>query len=224
MDFQFLSDTILFREIPSDGIQSLLACFGTERKTFPKNSMIFHAGSPIHFIGIVLSGSIHIEHNDLWGNTSILDRIGPGNVFAEIYACMPGEPLMVDVVADEPSEIFFLNTSRLFQVCTPSCPHHQQLIRNLLSITVQKNLNLSRRIFHTSSKTIRGRLLSYLSFQALQHGSSTFSIPFDRQQLADYLSVDRSALSHELSKMQKDGLLTYRKNKFILKDKVHRFH
>ena len=109
-----------------------------------------------------------------------------------------------------------LNVSRILQVCSNNCSHHNKIIHNLLSISARKNLNLSRRIFHTSSKSIRGRLLSYLSYQAMKNGSREFDIPFSRQQLADYLSVDRSALSNELSKMQKEGLLSVNRSHFVL--------
>ena len=167
-------------------------------------------------MGILLSGSVSIENDDVWGNKSILDKIGPGQVFAETYACVPDEPLMISIVATEPTEILFLDMSRVLNICSNACGFHNQLIRNLLSVSLQKNLSLSRRIFHTSSKSIRGRLLSYLSFQATQQGSYDFQIPFSRQQLADYLSVDRSALSNELGKMQKEGLLRVERNHFTL--------
>ena len=124
--------------------------------------------------------------------------------------------VMISVVAAEACDILFLDVGRMLQVCPNSCGFHNKLIRNLLSIASQKNLTLSRRIFHTSSKTIRGRLLSYLSFQSVKHGSREFEIPFNRQQLADYLSVDRSAMSNELSKMQREGLLTVDRSHFIL--------
>ena len=123
---------------------------------------------------------------------------------------------MVSVVASEKTEVLFLNVGRILQVCSNNCSHHGKIIRNLLSVSARKNLNLSRRIFHTSAKSIRGRLLSYLSYQAMKNSSREFDIPFSRQQLANYLSVDRSALSNELSKMQKDGLLKAERNHFIL--------
>ena len=179
--------------------------------------MIFRAGEVVRSIGLVLSGSVNIENDDVWGNKSILDNIGPGQVFAETYACVPGEPMMVSVVASENVEVLFLNVSQGLQTCSGECHYHGQLIQNLLTISAQKNLNLSRRIFHTTSKSIRGRLLSYLSYQAARQGSLQFFIPFNRQQLADYLSVDRSAMSNELSKMQKEGLLTVDRNYFVLK-------
>ena len=125
--------------------------------------------------------------------------------------------LMVNVVVWEKSEVLFLDATRLLTTCKNSCTYHTRLIRNLLQISVQKNLSLSRRSLHTSSKSIRGRLLSYLSEQAKYNGSYQFTIPFNRQQLADYLGVDRSAMSNELSKMQRDEILSYNKNKFELK-------
>ena len=123
---------------------------------------------------------------------------------------------MVNVVAAEPAQILFLNVGRVLHACSNACGHHTALIHNLLTLSAQKNLNLSRKIFHTSPKTIRGRLLSYLSYQSMRSGSSTFTIPFNRQQLADYLNVDRSALSNELSKMQRDGLIQVERNHFTL--------
>lgn len=216
MDNRFLTKTMLFRGIAAEEIEPMLQCLGVRRKQFLKDEVIYHAGDVVQAMGLVLSGSVHIESDDLWGNKSLLDCIGPGFVFAETYACIPGEPLMVTVVAAESSEVLFLDVGRVLQTCPSACAHHSKLIRNLLSVSAQKNLTLSRRIFHTTSKTIRGRLLSYLSFQVAQHGSYAFRIPFNRQQLADYLGVDRSSLSNELSKMQKEGLLQVHKNQFCL--------
>ncbi|MDO5416578.1 MAG: Crp/Fnr family transcriptional regulator [Lachnospiraceae bacterium] len=216
MDFSFLTKTTLFQGISENEIQEMLHCLGAETRMFPKGAVIYRAGDVVRSMGLVLSGSVNLEHDDVWGNKTILDHAGPGYVFAETYACVPGEPLMIQVAAAEDSHILFLNVARVLKLCPSSCSHHSTLIRNLLSVTAQKNLALSRRIFHTSSKSIRGRLLSYLSFQAVRHGSSRFSIPFNRQQLADYLGVDRSALSNELGKMQRDGLLSFEKNHFCL--------
>ena len=216
MDYHFLSKTILFRGTSPEEVRTMLDCLSAENKQFQRGSVIYHAGDVIHSIGLVLSGSVSIENDDVWGNKSILDKVGPGHVFAETYACVPGEPLMISVVAAEPVEILFLDMSRVLHICSNACDFHSKLIRNLLAISSQKNHNLSRRIFHPSSKSIRGRLLSYLSFQATQHGSRDFEIPFNRQQLADYLSVDRSAMSNELSKMQRDGLLRLERNHFSL--------
>lgn len=216
MDYLFLSKTILFRGISPEEIQSMMGCLRGITKTYPRGSTIHHAGEIINTMGLVLSGSVCVENDDVWGNKSILDRIGAGHIFAENYACLPGEPLMVNIVAAEATEILFMNTDCMFTVCSHACGYHNKLIRNMLTISAQKTLNLSRRILHTSSKTIRGRLLSYLSHQSSQAGSREFTIPFNRQQLADYLSVDRSAMSNELGKMQKEGLIKSDRNHFII--------
>ena len=173
-------------------------------------------GDPISSLGVLLQGKLSIEHDDLWGNKTILSMITPGNIFAETYACVPGEPLMVNIVAIEDSRILCLNMLHLLTTCERSCPHHNKLIRNLLAILAQKNLHLSRRSFHTAAKTIRARLLSYLSYEASRQGSLSFDIPFNRQQLADYLNLDRSALSNELSKMQKEQIIICHRNHFLL--------
>lgn len=216
MDHLFLSKTTLFRGTAPEDIPGMLSCLGAETRQFQRGNVIYRAGDTVSAVGLVLSGSVSIENDDVWGNKSILDYAGPGQVFAETYACVPGAPLMISVVAAETAEILFLDMSRVLHVCSNACTFHNDLIRNMLSIASQKNLNLSRRIFHTSSKSIRGRLLSYLSFQATQQDSHSFDIPFNRQQLADYLSVDRSAMSNELSKMQRDGLLRVERNHFTL--------
>ena len=207
MDVIFLSNTALFQGIPPAELEEMLHQLRAETRRYPRGTVVYHAGARVSAMGLVLSGSVSIENNDVWGNKSILDRVGPGQVFAEAYACTPGEPLMIQVVAAEPAEILFLEMGG-------GLPG--RLLENLLAISARKNLKLSRRIFHTSSKSIRGRLLSYLSFQAAQQGSRTFEIPFNRQQLADYLSVDRSALSNELSKMRREGLLEVTRNRFTL--------
>lgn len=217
MDYLFLSKTSLFCGTSEQEVEAMLQCLGAFTKRYVKDEIICHAGEPAENMGLVLSGSVYVENDDVWGNRSLISHVEAGQIFAETYACIPGEALMVNVTAAQPAEVLFLSTSHLIQTCPSSCEHHNRLIRNLLQILAQKNLNLSKRIFHTSSKTIRGRLLSYLSEQALNSGEYQFTIPFNRQQLADYLGVDRSAMSNELSKMQRDGLISFEKNSFCLK-------
>ena len=183
---------------------------------YRKGELILISGSIITEIGLVLSGSVRIEHTDLWGNKSILGIIPAGGVFAESYACIPGEPMLADAAANENCEVLFINVPRLFIPC-PDCRSQNRLIQNLVIISAEKNLQLSRRSLHTSPKSIRGRLFSYFSQQVSAQGNSRIGIPFDRQQLADYLNVDRSALSKELGKMKKDGLIDYHKNTFEIK-------
>ena len=210
----FLPNTALFRGIDQDETDSLLSCLQAYEKSYEKNQVILHAGDFVDSLGMVLEGTVLIEADDIWGNRSILDKAECGQIFAETYAMLPGEPLMVNVTAACSCRILFLNVKKLTQTCSANCPFHHKLIGNLLSLSAEKNLKLSRRIFHTSPKSIRGRLTSYFSQQVRQSGSYQFTIPFNRKQLADYLGVDRSALSNELSKMQKEGILSYKKNTF----------
>ena len=156
MDYQILSRSPLFGGMFPDEIINMLQCMGAETRNYKKDERILHMGDTVEEIGLVLSGSVLIENNDIWGNRSLLARVGEGHIFAETYACAPGERMMVDVVASQDTQILFLNVKRLLTTCPNSCAYHEKLIRNLLSVSAQKNLHLSRRIFHTSPKTIRG--------------------------------------------------------------------
>lgn len=217
MDEKFLTGTMLFRGTDAEEAKAMLSCLSAREKQYLKGETIFRAGECVESMGLVLSGGVNISMDDLWGNSTILSHVSPGQLFAETYACIPGEPLMVNVTAGEPSGILFLNAAKLLTACKNACPYHNTLIRNLLQISAMKNLALSRRSLHTSPKSIRGRLISYLSEQARRSGSLRFDIPFNRQQLADYLGVDRSAMSSELGKMRKEGILSFEKNHFLLK-------
>ena len=204
----------LFKGLCPEDLAQMEHCRCLRQKRFARRQTIFHAGETVHEIGMVLSGSVHIESVDLWGNKSILSQAAPGQAFAETYAFC-GEPLMVDAVAAEDCEVLFLDVSAL------SCPHaehrwQEQLLRNLLHVSMHKNLTLSRRIFCTTPKTVRGRLLTYLSGQAVRAGKTEFTVPFNRQQLADYLNLDRSALSKEMGKMREEGLIDFDKSRFVL--------
>ena len=218
MDFVQISKTDLFQGTRPEDAEAMLKCLEAREKQFQKDETIYYVGDRVSELGLVLSGSVLIENDDLWGNRSILDRIGPGQIFAETYACVPGEKLLVTVTAAEKTEVLFLNVGKILRVCTNACSFHARLIRNLLTLSARKNLNLSRRIFHTSAKSIRGRLLSYLSWQAVKQGSREFDIPFNRQQLADYLGVDRSAMSAELGKMKREGLIQVDRSHFRMEE------
>lgn len=215
MDLQDLETTDLFRGASREEAAEMLRCLDTEVRRYQKGETILRIGDRTRRLGLVLSGGVTLENNDVWGNRTVLGHVGEGQVFAETYACLPGEPLMVNVVAAGETRVLFLDVGRIFSG-ESGWLHQRVLVHNLLSITARKNLSLSRRSFYTSSKTIRGRLLSYLSDQAVLQNSSHFSIPFDRQQLADYLGVDRSALSNELSKLRREGLVRAEKNQFYL--------
>lgn len=218
MDYDFISKTAIFRGVTGSETEAMLQCLHAYSKTYGKDETVYRTGDHIDSMGLILWGSVNIEQGDVWGRISIIDNIGRGQVFAETYACMPGEPLMVDVIAAEETEILFLNAERVLTTCPSSCTFHSRLIRNLLAVMAGKNLNLTRKIGHITPRSIRERLLSYLSLQAIRQGRYRFEIPFNRQQLADYLCVDRSAMSNELSKMRREGLLEFEKNRFCLKE------
>ena len=217
-----LSKIPIFQGIAEEEITSLLQCLQATERTYQKGETILSEGSITENMGIVLSGMALISCGDIWGNISVLGHVTPGAVFAEVYACIPGEPLLITVSAAEDTTVLFMNVGRILSTCTNACPFHTRLARNLLTVCAHKSLQLSQRILHTSSKSIRGRLMSYFSQCAKQAGNSTFQIPYNRQQLADYLGVDRSAMCHELSKMQKEGLISYEKNRFSLNN-IHDF-
>ena len=216
MDYQFLTTTPLFHGMNETEIKALLPRLSARDKKYRKGSIIYHAGNKVSEIGLILSGSVNIVVNFYWGSSNIFGHIGQGDIFAENYAAVPGRKLLNDVVAAETTEVLFLNLNNLLTTCKKGCAFHNGIIHNLIKISAMKNLNLSSRMMHTASKSIRDRVLSYLSECALKSGSMRFSIPFSRQELADYLGVDRSALSGELSKMQRDGLIEFRKSDFTL--------
>ena len=167
-------------------------------------------------MGLVVSGCVLVIQEDLWGHRNILSKCHTGDFFGEPYAASPGAVLNISVVADEDCEIIFLNVKRLLVTCPTACEHHQKLIRNLVSVLANKILILNDKITHVGKRTTRDKLLSYLSAESIRHSSLSFDIPFDRQQLADYLSVNRSAMSAELSNMQRDGLLRTDRSCFTL--------
>lgn len=150
---------------------------------------------------------VTVESNDLWGNRTILSLVGEGGFFAETYALLKNEVMLVDAVASEDNEILFLQTGLLNTLNAAKHIWLPKLTSNLLTISAHKNLTLSGRSFHTAPKSARGRIMAYLNTVALQKRSSEFDIPFDRQQMADYLNLDRSALSKELGKMRREGII-----------------
>lgn len=235
--------SMLFHGMTDEEIEEALSALHAHEKSYRKGSPILYAGDTTKELGIVLSGSVTVENTDLWGNRSILTIAEEGDFFAETYAILESESLLVDVAANEDCRVLFLAPGRLLGA--PAGPVRGQIreartaeapapdmspasllartplwqikfTRNLLRICARKNLTLSGRAFHTSPKTIRGRIMAYLDTIALRKHSHDFDIPFDRQQMADYLNVDRSALSKELGKMKKDGLIDYRHSHFTI--------
>ncbi|MGI5877874.1 MAG: Crp/Fnr family transcriptional regulator [Christensenellales bacterium] len=212
-----LKRAAIFGGIDKDEMTSLLGCLGATTQTYEKNEYILRPGESPESVGLLLTGSILSVQEDFWGNRNIRAHIMPGQTFAESYACVPGAVMDVSVVADAQSRVVWLNVQRVLHTCPTACSHHSRMIRNLLTVLAADSLRTNEKLTHISKRTTREKLLSYLSAEAQRQGKTEFSIPFNRQQLADYLSVERSAMSAELSKMQKDGLLTVNKNYFSLR-------
>ena len=216
MNASLLQNSMLFRHMSEDETAAALAFLCAEEKTFRKGAYIFHAGTLTDRMGLVLEGSVTIENDDLWGNRTILNNAGKNQFFAETYALLEDEPMMVDVIANESCRLLSFRVGNLHALAglAAGAPWAVKLIANILMISAQKNLHLSSRSFHTAPKTIRGRVMAYLNSVSLRRHSSKFDIPFDRQQLADYLNTERTALSKELGKMQRDGLIKVNRNHF----------
>ena len=211
----------LFAGISEEGVDQVLACLSARPRHFDKQAMLLRAGdAPV--MGVVLAGSVHILQEDFWGNRSLLGRAGPGDLFAEAFACAGVLRLPVSVEACEPTDLLLLEAGRLSAVCPAACPHHVQMIRNLLRLMAEKNVGLARKVEHMARRTTRDKLLSYLSAEARRSGGSAFSIPFNRQQLADYLAVDRSAMCSELSRLRDEGLLDFHRSAFVLRQELER--
>ncbi len=216
--FEILTVSPLFSNINETELTSLLACLSAKVAVYRKNDVIFSAEEKITSIGFVLSGSVHVVQDDFWGNRTILACIEPGSTFAEAFTCAEVARLPVSVIAVESCEIMLINYAKIMKTCPSSCTFHHTLIQNMLYILASKNVMLTKKMEHITRRKLREKLFSFLSEQATLQKSAKFIIPFDRQGLADYLAVDRSALSGELSRMQKEGLLTFHKNEFELKE------
>ena len=214
MQMDVIQQVALFRGMDEAELAAALSALSAKEKTYEKDETILYAGNVSEHMGLVLEGSVTIESNDVWGNRTILSHIEKGGTFAETYALLEDEPMLVDVIANEKSNILFLRIGSLNLLQQDISPWRVKLIGNLLRISSQKNLHLSGRSFHTAPKSIRGRVMAYLNSVSLQKNKIDFDIPFDRQQLADYLNVERSALSRELSNMQRDGIIFVRRNHF----------
>ncbi len=214
---EFLAGTKLFEGSSPDEIKAMLECLDARERRFKEGARIHRMGDAIKTAGLVLEGCVRIENVDVWGNVNVLGTMEAGDLFGAAYAAVPDEPLMVDVVAAKDSRVLFVKLSKVLTTCPRACPHHARVSANMTIIIARRNIALSRRILHVAPKTIRGKVLAYLSDEAERAGSREFDIPFNRQRLADYLGVDRSALSAELSRMQNAGLIETHRSHFVLK-------
>ena len=197
----------LFQGIDEEQTTALLGCLGARVTSADKNELIFLEGDPARFVGIVLRGEVQVVREDYYGKRSIVGRIGPGQLFGESFACANVSALPVSVAATERSEVMLIDCRRLTMSCSNACSFHGRMIFNLMKIMAAKNLMFHQKIEITSKRTTREKLMDYLLLQAKEKGSNHFTIPFDRQELADYLEVDLSGLSAVISKLRAEGVL-----------------
>ena len=215
MENKNLTKIALMQGLNEQEISLILNCLQAKIKKSEKGETIFQEGEKIEEIGIIFSGTVTVQRNDYWGNRSIVALLGELDVFGETFACL-NQSSDVQVIAEESSEILFLQVNCVLTTCPSSCQFHNRLIRNLLEICARKNYQMNVKVDILSQKTTREKLLTFLSRQAIRLGKQQFEIPFNRQQLADYLSVDRSAMTVELGKLKREGIIDFQKNVFTL--------
>ena len=213
--FPVLKECSLFQNVGEEDYHALMGCFGARPWHCQKGEVILAEGDPAEYVGVVLSGAVQIIRVDYYGNRSILGKLGPAGIFAEAFSCAGVATMPVSVVAAEETEVLLLQSQRIIRSCGQACHFHQQMIYNLLQVVAMKNLACNQKIEIMSQRTTRDKLMAYLLTVAKRKGRS-FNIPYDRQELADYLEVDRSGLSAEISKLRKEGVLLCRKNQFTL--------
>ena len=214
--FPVLRKCPLFDGIRDKDLERMLICLDARVVNFDKKYTIFAEGTQIHHIGIVLSGSAQVIQIDYFGNRSLLNEVAPAEVFAEAFACAEVPSIPVTVIANEACEIMLIDCRHILHTCSNNCGFHQKLIYNLMKDLALKTLLFHQRIEITSKRSTREKLLAYLMLQAKKANSNSFEVPFDRQELADFLEVDRSGLSAEIGKLKREGIIDNQKNHFVL--------
>lgn len=215
-NFDVLRECPLFDQIEDESLNEMLGCLGAKEISYQKGATVLAEGEEAKYLGIVLKGSVQLVRVDYYGNRSILTNIEPPNLFGEAFACAGLKSLPVDVVAAEDTDILLLDALLVARPCKNACSFHCQTVLNLLHTVAKKNLVLHRKIEITSKRSTREKLMTYLLLQAKKVQSSTFTIPFDRQELADYLGVERSGLSAEIGKLRNEKVLECRRSTFTL--------
>lgn len=214
--FPLLMNSPLFEGLDEEELGAVLGCFGAKRTLYRKGQAILCEGDPAEQLGVVLSGAVQVFRMDYFGNRSLMGRLEEGDLFAEAFACAGVSAMPVSVVALEETQALLIRADRVLHSCSSACAFHQRMIYNLMRILALKNLACNQKIEVTSKRSTREKLMAYLMLQAKQAGASTFAIPFDRQELADYLEVDRSGLSAEIGKLRREGVLKCERNRFTL--------
>ena len=213
---EILKNTKLFSDVEDADILAMTNCLNAQIKEYKKGDYIFRQGDTLDCLCIVLDGCVHIQSDDYWGNRTIISEINIAEMFSESYAVYGTAKALNDAIAIKDSVVAFFNVDRIMTVCSNGCRFHSMVTKNLLISLTHKNRMLIQKLTHITKRSTREKLLSYLSSQSKIHNSNSFSIPFNRQQLADYLSVDRSAMSNELCKMRDEGLIEFNKSNFTL--------
>jgi len=213
-DFMSTMNSPLFEGISPEDRKAMLGCIGYHVGTFRKGDIIAFEEENIKHIGILLSGAVDMIKEDFWGNKTMLVRMRKDELFGETFACGEDNLSVVTFMVSEDARILFIPFDRVMRSCTMACVFHHQLIENMVHIIANKNRDLMRKVEVVSKRTIREKLLSYLSIQAQLQESRYLEIPLGRVELAEYLCVDRSALTRELVKMKEDGLIDYDRNCF----------
>ncbi len=206
----------LFDGISRSDFNGMLRCLGARVLEMKKGQAVVREGDETNRIGVILSGSVHLIREDYYGVRSVLSHIGPAQIFGESYAFSEAHALPVSVVPGQDGKVLMLDSRRIASCCSNACDFHNRMIYNLLRLVANKSLMLHQKIEITSKRTTRQKLMSYLVYQAKLKNSDSFTIPFDRQALADYLEVDRSGLSAQISQLRKEGILESEKNYFRL--------
>lgn len=217
--FKILSQCPLFDGIEQSDLNSMIVCLDGKTVDVPKGTPVFLEGTPARFAGVVLSGTVQVVREDYYGNRSIMTILQPGELFAEVFSFAGLETMPVSVIAIKDSEVLLLDCRRVMTLCSNSCHFHRLLMKNLLQEMAQKNLALSQKIRYMSQKSTQKKLMEFLLDQAKQQGSTEFVIPYDRQALADYLGVERSAMSAEIGKLKSSGWIDTKGSWFCLKNK-----
>ncbi|MDD5923312.1 MAG: Crp/Fnr family transcriptional regulator [Clostridia bacterium] len=211
-----LKRTKMFAGVKDDEIKSLISCLGARVFTYKKGEYVLRQGEHLSDIIVLVEGNLHIQKDDYWGNRSILSQVAVGEMFGEAYVAPESGVLLNDVVAVEDSTVIFFDVRRVITTCSSACRFHTLVLQNMFFAISEKNKKLVQKLGHMSKRSTREKLISYLSEEAKRQNSASFVIPFNRQQLADFLSVDRSAMSNELCKMRDEGLLEFDKSAFKL--------
>ena len=209
-----LKGSKLFANVSEDEILAMLACLDAKERHYKEGEYVFRQGETVDSVSVLAEGALLVQADDYWGNRSIITFVSPGELFGQAY--LAGEAIMNDVAAAKDSTVVFFDAKRVLTTCSSACPFHNQVIRNLFFALSETNLRLVTKLGHIQKRTTREKLMSYLSLMAKKAGSNSFTIPFNRQELADFLSVDRSAMSAELCRMRDEGLLRFNKSSFTL--------